>query len=75
MPSKSLASAGCSFFWVMFGQVLAYSVFRHLDRERQLAWLSELSRVLDDYGLLIAIVQGPEAARLGAVQDSLEART
>src|ERR1035437_1223475 len=27
MPSKSLASAGDSFFWVMFGQLLAYSVF------------------------------------------------
>src|SRR5277367_4410686 len=26
-PSKSLASAGDSFFWVIFGQVLAYSVF------------------------------------------------
>src|SRR3954451_1629117 len=26
MPSKSLASAGDSFFWVMFGQALAYSV-------------------------------------------------
>src|SRR5882724_2157907 len=27
IPSKSLASAGDSFFWVIFGQVLAYSVF------------------------------------------------
>src|ERR1700726_5131890 len=27
IPSKSLASAGDSFFWVMFGQLLAYSVF------------------------------------------------
>src|SRR6267154_1562721 len=27
MPSKSLASAGDSFFWVMLGQLLAYSVF------------------------------------------------
>src|ERR1700712_599527 len=27
MPSKSLASGGDSFFWVMFGQLLAYSVF------------------------------------------------
>src|ERR1700684_4289711 len=27
MPSKSLASAGDSFFWVIFGQLLAYSVF------------------------------------------------
>src|SRR5471030_1032666 len=26
MPSKSLASAGASFFWVIFGQLLAYSV-------------------------------------------------
>src|SRR5947209_16649615 len=26
MPSKSLASGGNSFFWVMFGQTLAYSV-------------------------------------------------
>src|SRR5580698_1985193 len=26
-PSKSLASAGDSFFWVMLGQLLAYSVF------------------------------------------------
>src|SRR6185369_2337160 len=26
MPSNSLASAGCSFFWVMLGQLLAYSV-------------------------------------------------
>src|SRR3981189_309888 len=26
-PSKSLASGGDSFFWVMFGQLLAYSVF------------------------------------------------
>src|SRR6266851_4494153 len=27
IPSYSLASAGDSFFWVMFGQLLAYSVF------------------------------------------------
>src|ERR1700704_4469004 len=27
MPSKSLASAGASFFWVILGQLLAYSVF------------------------------------------------
>src|ERR1700694_6017155 len=27
LPSKSLASGGDSFFWVIFGQVLAYSVF------------------------------------------------
>src|ERR1700755_841139 len=27
IPSKSLASTGASFFWVMFGQLLAYSVF------------------------------------------------
>src|SRR4051812_21420210 len=27
MPSKSLASGGESFFWVMFGQSFAYSVF------------------------------------------------
>src|SRR4051794_2454479 len=27
MPSKSLASVGASFFWVMLGQLLAYSVF------------------------------------------------
>src|SRR4051794_3685327 len=26
-PSKSLASGGDSFFWVMLGQLLAYSVF------------------------------------------------
>src|SRR6201997_5744745 len=26
-PSKSLASAGDSFFWVIFGHVLAYSLF------------------------------------------------
>src|SRR5260221_6998157 len=26
-PSKSFASGGDSFFWVMFGQLLAYSVF------------------------------------------------
>src|SRR6202043_2816045 len=26
MPSKSLASGGDSFFWVIFGQLLAYSV-------------------------------------------------
>ena len=27
IPSKSLASGGDSFFWVIFGQLLAYSVF------------------------------------------------
>src|SRR5882757_6414623 len=27
MPSKSFASGGWSFFWVMLGQLLAYSVF------------------------------------------------
>src|SRR5579871_3664745 len=27
LPSKSLASAGDSFFWVIFGHDLAYSVF------------------------------------------------
>ncbi|MCC6406690.1 MAG: glycosyltransferase [Planctomycetes bacterium] len=57
-----------------FDLVVAYSVFTHLERAHQLAWLAELARVLEQGGFLIATVQGPDAARLiglGPVLDAL----
>ncbi len=54
-----------------FDLILAYSVFTHLERERQLAWIAELSRLLDDDGILLATVQGPEALQLLGLEGEL----
>lgn len=45
-----------------FPLVIAYSVFTHLKRETQLAWLEEMGRILAPGGLLLASVHGPLAA-------------
>jgi hypothetical protein len=42
--------------------VIGYSVFTHLKREAQAAWLTDLKRVLVPGGLLIASVHGVFAA-------------
>jgi SAM-dependent methyltransferase len=46
-----------------FDLVLGYSVFAHLDRRRQQAWLAELRRIVAPGGLLLASVHGRFAAR------------
>ena len=53
-----------------FDLVVAYSVFTHLEREVQKAWLAEISRVLAPGGLLLATVHG-EFAALFAFPDRL----
>lgn len=45
-----------------FDLVVAYSVFTHLERDVQKAWLAEMRRVLSPGGLLIATVHGEFAA-------------
>jgi len=45
-----------------FDLVIAYSVFTHLARDLQNAWLSEMKRVLSPGGLLLATVHGEFAA-------------
>lgn len=45
-----------------FELVVAYSVFTHLEREVQKAWLGEMRRVLAPGGLLLATVHGEFAA-------------
>jgi SAM-dependent methyltransferase len=45
-----------------FELVVAYSVFTHLEREVQKAWLAEMNRVLAPGGLLLATVHGEFAA-------------
>lgn len=45
-----------------FDLVVAYSVFTHLEREVQKAWLSEMKRILSPGGLLLATVHGEFAA-------------
>jgi SAM-dependent methyltransferase len=44
-----------------FDVILGYSVFTHLTRMAQAAWLEELKRILAPGGLLIASVHGPFA--------------
>ncbi len=46
-----------------FDVVLAYSIFTHLTREVQNAWLAELRRVVLPGGLVLATVHGESAAR------------
>lgn len=46
-----------------FDAVIGYSVFTHLDRPRQRAWLGELCRVLAPGGLMAVSVHGRFAAR------------
>ena len=53
-----------------FDLVVAYSVFTHLEREVQKAWLAEMRRVLAPSGLLLATVHG-EFAALFAFPDRL----
>lgn len=45
-----------------FPLAIAYSVFTHLNRETQLAWLAEMGRVLAPGGILLATVHGSLAA-------------
>jgi ubiquinone/menaquinone biosynthesis C-methylase UbiE len=45
-----------------FDLVIPYSVFTHLTREVQKAWLAEMRRVIAPGGLLIASVHGQFAA-------------
>ncbi|MFI5198710.1 MAG: methyltransferase domain-containing protein [Thermoanaerobaculia bacterium] len=45
-----------------FPLVIAYSVFTHLRRETQLAWLDEMRRIIAPGGILLASVHGPLAA-------------
>lgn len=47
-----------------FDLVVSYSVFTHLSREAQQAWLSEMQRILKPGGLFLASVHGESAARL-----------
>lgn len=46
-----------------FPLVIGYSVFSHLNRERQHAWLAEMRRIIAPGGLFLASVHGPFAAR------------
>lgn len=45
-----------------FGAVFGYSVFTHLARDAQNAWLAEMQRILRPGGILVATVHGPSAA-------------
>jgi SAM-dependent methyltransferase len=45
-----------------FPLAIAYSVFTHLKRETQLAWLEEMRRIIAPGGILLASVHGPLAA-------------
>lgn len=46
-----------------FDAICGYSVMTHLDRNRQVAWLRELRRLLRPGGLLIVTAHGETAAR------------
>jgi SAM-dependent methyltransferase len=46
-----------------FDAISGYSVMTHLDRNRQVAWLRELKRLLRKGGLLLVSVHGESAAR------------
>lgn len=45
-----------------FGAAFGYSVFTHLARDAQIAWLREMQRILAPGGILVATVHGPSAA-------------
>jgi len=45
-----------------FDLVIAYSVFTHLSRDLQNAWLTEMRRIISPTGLLVASVHGKVAA-------------
>ncbi|MEM6674351.1 MAG: class I SAM-dependent methyltransferase [Planctomycetota bacterium] len=49
-----------------FDLILGDSIFTHLERDAQLAWLSECSRLLRPGGVLVATVQGERALELVA---------
>jgi len=57
-----------------FDLVVAYSVFTHLEREVQKAWLSEMRRILSRGGLLLASVHGDFAALFNRGPVSLRER-
>lgn len=46
----------------MFDAIFAYSVFTHLNRDLQAAWLAELARILAKGGILILTLHGEYAA-------------
>jgi len=46
----------------MFDAIFAYSVFTHLDRDLQAAWLAEFARILARGGILILTLHGEYAA-------------
>ena len=46
-----------------FPLVIGYSVFSHLNRDLQHAWLGEMQRIIAPGGLFLASVHGPFAAR------------
>jgi SAM-dependent methyltransferase len=45
-----------------FDVVLAISIFTHFDEVQQLAWLTEIRRILKPGGVLVATTLGPQAA-------------
>jgi len=57
-----------------FDLVVAYSVFTHLEREAQKAWLGEMRRVLAPGGLLLATVHGEFAALFSRTPKDLRER-
>jgi hypothetical protein len=77
LPSNSFASGGDSFFWVMFGQLLAYSVFTssHFSRPGSVSGLRAFGLAhaaidafvrMDDQHVL-ALVEAVHGAHLDAV--------
>lgn len=53
-----------------FESVIGFSVFTHLTRPVQEAWLSELHRIMASGGLLLATVHGDFAARVAFGEDA-----
>ena len=47
----------------MFEMIVSFSVFTHLDRENQIAWLKEMYRIMKPGGLFISTIHGMTAAR------------
>ncbi len=45
-----------------FGAIFGYSLFTHLTRDAQVAWLGEMHRILKPGGTFVATVHGPSAA-------------
>src|SRR5882724_9421825 len=54
-----------------FDLVIAYSVFTHLSRDLQNAWLTEMRRIISPGGLFIASVHGPFATSFAFSPTSL----